>query len=120
MRTRLFHGLWFALLGACSLASQDVPLPSDEIPVFRTSTELVLLDAQVVHKKTKTTTGSLTKSDFQVYEDGVVQEIKFFGRDQLPLSIVLLFDLTDSVRPVLKQLGAGAKTALTHLKPEDE
>jgi VWFA-related protein len=32
----------------------------------------------------------------------------------------LLFDLTDSVRPVLKSLGDGALVALQHLKPEDE
>jgi VWFA-related protein len=31
-----------------------------------------------------------------------------------------LFDLTDSVRPVLKSLGEGALEALQHLKPEDE
>src|SRR6266571_3635305 len=101
MRMRLLSGLCFALLGA----SQNSPIASDATPVFRTTSELVLLDAQVVHKKTRTTTGSLQKKDFQVYEDGVLQDIQFFGRDQLPLSIVLLFDLTDSVRPVLKQLG---------------
>jgi VWFA-related protein len=33
---------------------------------------------------------------------------------------VLLFDLTESVQPVLKPLGAGALAALEHLKPEDE
>jgi VWFA-related protein len=38
----------------------------------------------------------------------------------MPLSIVLLFDLTDSVRPVLRSLGEGALEALQHLKPEDE
>ena len=121
MRMRLLPKLCLALLVGCfSLFSQDAPPASEVTPVFRTTTELVLIDAQVVHKKTKTSTGSLRKEDFQVYEDGALQEIKFFGRDQLPLSIVLLFDLTDSVRPVLTQLGAGAKTALTHLKPEDE
>jgi VWFA-related protein len=120
MRIRLLIGLCLVLPGACYLFSQDAPLTSDATPVFRTTTELVLIDAQVVHKKTRTTTGSLTKNDFQIYEDGVLQEIKSFSRDQLPLSIVLLFDLTDSVRPVLKQLGSGAKTALAHLKPEDE
>jgi VWFA-related protein len=120
MRIRLITALCCTLPGAFCLLSQDAPLVSDATPVFRTTTELVLIDAQVVHKKTKTTTGALTKKDFQIYEDGVLQEIKSFSRDQLPLSIILLFDLTDSVRPVLKQLGAGAKTALTHLKPEDE
>src|SRR6266567_1906756 len=120
MRMRLFSGLCLALLGVWRLSSQDCPLTSDSTAVFRTTAELVLLDAQVVHKKTRTATGSLQKKDFQIYEDGVLQEIKFFGRDQLPLSVVLLFDLTESVRPVLKQLGAGAKEALLHLKPEDE
>lgn len=31
-----------------------------------------------------------------------------------------MFDLTDSSRPVLKELALGAKAALAHLKPEDE
>jgi hypothetical protein len=110
MRMRLLPKLCLALLSGCfCLFSQDASPASEVTPVFRTTTELVLIDAQVVHKKTKTSTGSLRKEDFQVYEDDALQEIKFFGRDQLPLSIVLLFDLTDSVRPVLKQLGAGAK-----------
>jgi VWFA-related protein len=33
---------------------------------------------------------------------------------------VLLFDLTDSVRPVLKSLANGALASLQHLKPQDE
>jgi hypothetical protein len=42
------------------------------------------------------------------------------SRDQLPLSIVFLFDLTDSVQPVLVPLAQGAAEALRHLKPADE
>src|SRR5579859_4150630 len=109
---KLRIAFFVAAFGAgCSFAQEAV---------FRTTSELVLIDAQVVQKKTKSSTGSLRKEDFEIFEDGVRQEVKFFGRDQLPLSIVLLFDLTDSVRPVLQQLAAGAKAALTHLKPEDE
>src|SRR5258706_8015436 len=74
----------------------------------------------VIQKKAKRPTGALQEKDFEIYEDGAIQEIKSFSRDQLPLSIVLLFDLTDSVRPVLKNLGTGARAALAHLKPEDE
>jgi VWFA-related protein len=62
----------------------------------------------------------LTRDDLEVYEDGVQQQISFFSQDELPLSVVLLFDLTDSVRPVLKPLAEGAQRALEHLKPEDE
>ncbi len=78
------------------------------------------MDVQVVHKKMRTSAPLLEQRHFQVYEDGQSQEIKSFSRDQLPLSVVLLFDLTDSVRPVLHRLALGAKSALTHFKPEDE
>ena len=88
--------------------------------VFRVSVDLVQLDAQVLEKKTGRPVGSLSKEDFQLYEDGVQQQIAELSRDQLPLSVVLLFDLTYSVQPVLKPLAAGALEALQHLKPEDE
>jgi VWFA-related protein len=92
----------------------------EQAPTFRSTTELVLVDVQVVHKKMKTPAPALEQRDFHVYEDGQLLEIKSFSRDQLPLSVVLLFDLTDSVRPVLRRLSLGAKSALTHFKPEDE
>jgi VWFA-related protein len=79
-----------------------------------------VVDAQVVHKKTKRAVRSLKREDFQVYEDNVAQDITSFSQDETPLSIVLLFDLTDSVRPVLKSLADGTLEALQHLKPEDK
>jgi VWFA-related protein len=88
--------------------------------VIHVNVELVQFDAQVLDKKTNRAVGSLNKEDFQLYEDGVQQQIAELSRDQLPLSVVLLFDLTDSVRPVLKPLAEGAMDALEHLKPEDE
>ncbi len=88
--------------------------------VFRVNVQLVQLDVQVLQKKTGHPVGSLNKEDFKLYEDGVEQRIAEVSRDQLPLSVVLLFDLTDTVQPVLKPLAAGALESLQHLKPEDE
>ena len=90
------------------------------VSVVRVDVRLVQVDTQVINKKTHRALTSLRQNDFQVYEDGVQQEISYFSQDQLPISIVLLFDLTDSVRPVLKQLADGALESLQHLKPEDE
>jgi VWFA-related protein len=45
---------------------------------------------------------------------------RFSGATGYLFSVVLLFDLTDSVRGVLHRLAAGARDALDHLKPEDE
>jgi VWFA-related protein len=100
-----------------SRAQEQKGIPDDL--VIRVNVELIQVDVQVL-KKTGRTVGSLRKEDFQLYEDGVAQHITELSKDQLPLSVVLLFDLTYSVQPVLKPLAAGALDALRHLKPEDE
>lgn len=92
----------------------------DDAAVFRTTSQLVLLDVQVLQAKTKTSTGGLEAKDFEVYENGARQEISVFGRERFPLSIVLLFDLSPSVRGVLRRLADSAQIALQHLRPEDE
>src|SRR5262252_6393836 len=71
-------------------------------PLFRVTVRVEVVDAQVISKKTKHAVNALKREDFVVYEDNVQQEITSFSQDQLPLSVVILFDLTDSVRPVLR------------------
>ena len=116
VRVLLFAGLLqFALPGQ---ARGQQSAPDDQ--VIRVNVELVQVDVQVMQKKTGRAVGSLSKEDFQLYEDGVQQEVAELSQGQLPLSVVLLFDLTASVQPVLKPLAAGALEALQHLKPEDE
>jgi len=107
------------LLRGCLPAFAQTP-PRDPGTVFRVTSELVVVDAQVTDRKTGATVGSLGAPDLEVFEDGVRQEIVSFSRDKLPLSIVFLFDLTDSVQPVLVPLAQGAAEALRHFKPEDE
>jgi VWFA-related protein len=98
-----------------------IPLQAqDQSSIFRATTEVVLVDVQVLHAKTGTPAPALNANDFKVAEEGVPQQILYFARDEFPLSVVLLFDLTDSVRPVLKRLAEGARTALDHFKAGDE
>jgi VWFA-related protein len=88
--------------------------------VVKVSVNVVTLDAQVLSRKTHQPLSGLKAEDFQIFDDGVKQQISSLSQDKLPLSVVFLFDLTDSVRPVLKSLGEGALQTLEHLKPEDE
>ena len=111
--------LYVAALCCTALAAVLVA-GQDGAPVFRTSSELVLLDVQVIQKKTATSTAALRREDLQVFEDGKPQQIAFFSRDELPLSLVMLFDMTATSQVVLKRLAEGARSALTHLKPSDE
>ena len=104
-------------MAAPALSAQE---PQPAAGVYRLKVQVEVVDAQVLNTKTGHAVRELTSDDFQVYEDNVRQRISSFSQDELPLSVVLLFDLTDSVRPVLKSLAGGALEALGHLKPEDE
>ena len=108
------------LVSEVTVTSVTLMAQSPPEPVIRVTVDLVVVDAQVVHKKTGRPIGALKREDFELSEDGIRQEIVAFSQDRLPLSIVFLFDLTESVRPVLKPLASGALAALQHLKPEDE
>ena len=117
----LVRVLLFAVFLQCTLSSraqEQQGIPDDL--VIRVNVELVQVDVQVLKKKTGRTVGSLSKEDFQLYEDGVAQHVTELSKGQLPLSVVLLFDLTDSVRGVLKQLAQGSRAPLEHFKPADE
>lgn len=117
MRSRALFLLIFGLSILTQLRGQNTQSAE---PVFRVNVRLVQVDTQVLNKKTRHAARELKKEDFEIYEDNIQQQVSSFSQDTLPLSVVLLFDLTDSVRPVLKSLGEGALEALRHLKPEDE
>jgi VWFA-related protein len=104
------------LIGSCATCFSQDKEPTD---VVRVNTDLVVFDAQVIDKKTKRVLGDLTKDDFEVSEDGVKQQISYLSRDELPLSIMLMLDVSGSVRPILHQIRDGALSALQRLKSED-
>jgi VWFA-related protein len=92
--------------------------PADD--VIKVNADLVVFDAQVIDKKSKRVIGDLAKDDFQITEDGIKQTVTYFSRDELPLSIMLLLDVSGSVRPILNQIRDGALNALQRLKPDDQ
>ncbi len=100
--------------------SQNPVLAQDpDENVVRVDVNLVLLDA-TVKTKTGQIMADLKKDDFEVREDGVSQKVAVFSRDELPLNVALVLDLSDSIGPFLGPLRDAAATALAALKPEDE
>src|SRR5579864_39270 len=87
--------------------------------VVRVDVNLVLVDA-TVKPKTGQIMGALKKENFELREDGVAQKLEVFSRDELPLNVALVLDLSDSIGPFLGPLREAANTALASLKAEDE
>ena len=88
--------------------------------IIKLSTDLVVIDAQVLNRKTGDMVSGLKAQDFEIYEDGAKQVINHFSQDKLSLSVILLIDLSASVSPALNEIRDGALMALNRLKESDE
>jgi VWFA-related protein len=95
---------------------QEVLKPDGTIKV---DTSLVLVDGIVVSKKTNAIVHDLRREDFTILENGKHQQITHFSREELPLSVTLLVDVSGSVRPIIEEIGKAALNALAQLKPTD-
>jgi VWFA-related protein len=87
--------------------------------VLRANVNLVMVDATIKNKNGQIM-NELKKEDFQLREDGVEQQVQIFSRDELPLNVALVLDLSDSIGPFLGPLREAANTALSALKPDDD
>jgi len=64
---------------------------------------------------------TLGQNDFEVLDNGVPQQIVTFGRDELPLTAVLLLDTSESMQGNrLEAVRRGARAFLDGMKPADE
>ncbi|HUK32140.1 MAG TPA: VWA domain-containing protein [Candidatus Acidoferrum sp.] len=107
------------VLFAALLFQIAVPLRSQDEGVVRVNVKLVMVDA-TVKTKAGAIMSDLKKGDFEIREDGVPQKIEVFSRDELPLNVALVLDLSDSIGPFLGPLRDAANTALAALKPDDQ
>jgi len=64
---------------------------------------------------------TLGQDDFEVYDNGAKQQIVTFGRDELPLTAVLLLDTSESMQGKKQEaVRRGAKAFLDGMKSSDE
>ncbi|KAF0236497.1 MAG: von Willebrand factor type A, partial [bacterium] len=95
-------------------------LTQEDEETIRINTELVSFDIQVLNKKTSNPLNGLTVDNFEIYENGVKQNISNFSQDKLPLSVLILLDVSGSVEGISTELREATIKALNLLKPEDE
>ncbi|HEY6333771.1 MAG TPA: VWA domain-containing protein [Blastocatellia bacterium] len=62
---------------------------------------------------------NLTKEDFSVFENGVKQYITFFEKNDSPVNLMLLLDLSSSARDKIELIKAAASRFISLLPPGD-
>lgn len=106
-------------LSQSSDRKKERPPEAVQAETLKIDTSLVLVDAAVVSKRTSGIVGDLKREDFNILEDGKPQQITHFSKEELPLSVVLLLDVSSSVFPVIEKIRDSAQDALARLKPTD-
>jgi Ca-activated chloride channel family protein len=110
-----------AALGAV-VAAQNPVSPqgpaSPQSPAFRAAVDIVSLNVTVSDGVNHYVT-DLNEPDFQVFEDGVRQDISFFSRREQPIALSLLLDSSASMEEKLTTLQAAAGNFIRRLKPND-
>jgi VWFA-related protein len=91
---------------------------AQETPVFRTVRDAVTVDVLV--KRGRHPVAGLTAADFEVFDDGVRQQIASVVRTDVPLMVSFVLDTSHSVRgDQLKALTKAADAALAELQRSD-
>jgi Ca-activated chloride channel homolog len=85
---------------------------------FRAGIEVVSLSVTVTDAAQKFVR-DLTESEFEVFEDGVKQDLTFFSRTQQPVALALLIDTSASMEGQLSLAQEAAIGFVRRLQPED-
>lgn len=107
-------GLMILTLAASQAAAQDAP----QSPVFKSGTSLVALNV-IVTDKNKEFASGLSRDDFEVYEDGVRQDVQFFAATEVPLDLILLIDGSASMNEKVSFVHKAASGFIDTMRPED-
>jgi VWFA-related protein len=91
---------------------------AQEAPVFHSGISLVHVDAQVTAADGRILPG-LTRRDFRIFDERKEQRILHFASGEQPLDLILLFDISGSMRPKVEQVAAAAREGLRELRPGD-
>ena len=92
-------------------------LLGQESASFRYEVTLVHVDTEVMvdHRSVD----DLSAKDFVVSDNGKAVDVRYFSHDQTPLDVLLLLDVSGSMRQVIKRVADAARSAFAELRPED-
>lgn len=91
---------------------------ADEGEVLKIETNLITIPVSVFDKYGLYIPG-LRQSDFKIYEDGVEQEIAYFGTTDKPFTVALVLDVSPSTAYRIEEIRRSAIAFVDQLQPQD-
>jgi VWFA-related protein len=108
------------MLPALACAQQATSSPSTDAGyTINVGVDEVLLHATVRNRK-GTPVAGLVKENFQVFEDRVLQPIKHFSHEDIPVTVGLVIDNSGSMRPKRAEVIAAALAFAASSNPQDQ
>jgi VWFA-related protein len=109
--TRVMLSLLVAAVVVASLGARQQPM-------FKSAVDVVRIDASVMNGRSAV--GGLTKDHFVITDNGVPQAIDGVSLDRVPLSLMLVFDTSESLLgPPFTALIAATHRLIGSLRPEE-
>jgi Ca-activated chloride channel family protein len=90
-----------------------------EESMLKLDTALVIVPVSAMDKDGKFVPG-LGSNDFQLYENGIKQEVTEFGSSEAPFHVALLIDTSPSTRFKIEDMQDAALAFLDQLRPQDK
>ena len=95
------------------------PKIDDDDEIVRVDSELVNLNVRVIDRNSRSL-NDIPEKDFKIYEDGVLQKIDFFSRNDVPTNYALVVDNSGSIAPQLEKVIEAGNILINTNRPEDE
>ena len=118
MKVRRFAGAFVTLTLVAALAVTLIRAQDRQRPSFRAGVDMVSLNVTVTDPSNRYVT-DLDQGDFNVFEDGVRQDLTFFNKRQLPIALSLLLDSSASMEDKIDMLQTAAVNFVHRLRPVD-
>lgn len=116
-------GVLFVVIAVTNSVRPQEPSPTPSRPgdeyTIRVDVEMVILHATAQDHKHALVSG-LDKDNFQVYEDGVLQPIKNFSHEDIPVTVGLVIDNSGSMGPKRTDVIAAALAFARSSNPQDQ
>jgi Ca-activated chloride channel family protein len=112
-------GLFVTQFVAGAQVSQPAQSRSDGEYTIKLNADMVILSATVLDSHNALVSG-LGKDNFEVYEDGVAQQIKYFSHEDIPVTVGILVDNSGSMGPKRDDVIAAAMDFARSSNPQDQ